>query len=150
MSNEEQGCPPIQEDPEFYKRLLESLSDGVYFTDRERRIQFWNEWATRITGYSKEEAIGHLCQDNLLSHTDATGQALCTAQCPLRTTLVDGRAREAQVFLRHKDGRQVPVRIRVNPLLSEKREIVGAVEIFSDDSAHRTMTRRAEEMERLA
>ena len=35
----------VSGDPEFYKELLDHMSDGVYFVDRERRIQYWNEGA---------------------------------------------------------------------------------------------------------
>src|SRR5919201_4789343 len=105
MASGEQDCYPVPEDPEFYKRLLESLHDGVYFVDRQRRILFWNDSAARITGYTSEETVGHVCHDRLLSHVDATGQPLCKAHCPLSATMADGRGREAQVFLRHKAGR---------------------------------------------
>lgn len=39
----------------FYKELLENISDGVYVLDRDRRIQYWNEGAFRLTGYKAEE-----------------------------------------------------------------------------------------------
>ena len=35
-------------DPAFYKDLLDRMSDGVYFVDRERRILYWNQGATGI------------------------------------------------------------------------------------------------------
>ena len=39
---------PFRQD--FYKELLDNLSDGVYFVDGERRITYWNKGAERITG----------------------------------------------------------------------------------------------------
>jgi diguanylate cyclase (GGDEF)-like protein/PAS domain S-box-containing protein len=149
MSSDDRPCPPFHEDPEFYKRVLVRLHDGVYFTDRERRILFWNEAATRITGYTREESVGKLCQKTLM-HSDATGQLLCASHCPLGATLADGKERDLQGFVRHKSGQRVPVRIRVNPIFSKGGEMIGAAEVFSDESAHRKVTRRAEEMERLA
>jgi hypothetical protein len=38
------------------------------------------------------------------------------------------RAREARVFLRHKQGRRVPVVVRVQPLLSADGNVVGGIE----------------------
>ena len=141
---------PPQGDGDFYRRLLDGLHDGVYFVDRNRRIVYWNDSATRMTGYAREEMCGHHCHNNRLSHMDGTGQLLCIAHCPLSATIADGRPRDAQVTLRHKAGHRIPVRVRVNPIFNQQREIVGAVEIFDDDSAHRSVTRRAEELERLA
>ncbi len=141
---------PSQADPEFYKRLLDSLHDGVYFVDWERRITYWNEGAARITGFTARDVVGNLCFDNLLSHVDGKGRQLCAGHCPLSATMEDGHAREAQVFLRHRGGHRVPVQVRVSPLLSREGKVVGAVEIFNDDSASESIKRRAEELEQMA
>jgi diguanylate cyclase (GGDEF)-like protein len=55
-----------------------------------------------------------------------------------------------EVFLRHKQGRRVPVTVRVQPIRAADGSIAGAVQIFSDDSAEQDARRRIEEMERLA
>jgi PAS domain S-box-containing protein len=39
----------------FYERLLDGISEGVYFMDRERIIRYWNHGAERITGFKKEK-----------------------------------------------------------------------------------------------
>jgi len=35
---------------DLYKRILDSLYDGVYLVDPDRRITYWNSGAERITG----------------------------------------------------------------------------------------------------
>jgi diguanylate cyclase (GGDEF)-like protein/PAS domain S-box-containing protein len=135
---------------DFYRELLDYLADGVYFTDRERRIIFWNKGAERLSGFSRDEVIGTRCQDNLLMHVDAAGHELCTTMCPLAETLQDGRPREAEVFLHHKGGHRVPIRVRVVAKRNEEGAIVGAVEVFSDNSTHMQMSQQLAQMERLA
>ena len=49
----------------FYERLLDGISDGVYFMDRDRIIRYWNHAAERITGFKKDEVIGKACRDKL-------------------------------------------------------------------------------------
>ena len=39
---------------DLYKELLDRMSDGVYFVDRNRQILYWNEGAARLTGYSAD------------------------------------------------------------------------------------------------
>ncbi len=95
--------------PSFYKTLLDDMSDGVYFVDRDRRILYWNKGAIRLTGYQSEEMVGRCCQDNTLCHVDAAGRNLCHDGCPLTASISDGGSHEAPVFLRHKQGRRVPV-----------------------------------------
>ncbi len=134
----------------LYKELLDRMSDGVYFVDRDRRILYWNEGATRLTGYEPEEIVGLYCQDNTLCHVDSAGNQLCLAGCPLSECLEDGTAHDAEVFLRHKQGRRVPVNVRVQPIRSDDGSIIGAVEIFRDNTAQIEVRRKAEAMERLA
>jgi diguanylate cyclase (GGDEF)-like protein/PAS domain S-box-containing protein len=135
---------------EFYKGLLDHLTDGVYFVDSNRKILFWNDSAFRLTGYLPAEVIGRCCQDNLLQHVDDAGHQLCCDGCPLTDCIGDGQAHDALVHLRHKDGHRVPVSVRVRPMRDEDGAVIGAIEIFSDDTAHAQARMKAEEMQRLA
>ena len=140
------GDGRVSTDPCFYKEVLDHVSDGVYFVDLERRIFYWNESAFRLTGYRAEEMLGRCCEE-FLGHVDATGKRLCL-DCPLVACVRDGSTYEAQVFLRHKQGGRVPVAVRVQPIRAADGSIVGAVEIFSDQTAHHAARREAEELER--
>ncbi len=147
---EEQGSTPVPQDAAFYKDLLDHMSDGVYFVDQDRRILYWNEGAHRLTGYTAEELLGRQCQDDILCHIDSVGKRLCQEGCPLTASVEDGGVHEANLFLRHKQGRRVPVNVRVQPLRDASGAIVGAIEIFSDDSAQNESRRKVEAMKRLA
>lgn len=138
------------EDPDFYKRLLDHMHDGVYFVDTERRITYWNDGASRLTGYSSQEAVGRHCQDNFLCHVSPEGVPLCTNDCPLTAAIADVSHHEAQVYLRHRDGHRVPVRVRTGPIQDDAGHVVGGVETFSDDTARESAKRRAGELEKLA
>ena len=117
------------------EQLLDSLFDGVYYVDTERRITYWNAAAERISGYSKVDAIGCCCAGNLLRHIDSNGRELCLEGCPLAATMRDGKSRESSIFLHHAQGHRVPVSVRTSPVRDEKGEIIGAVEIFCDNSS---------------
>jgi len=144
------GDPLTQPDSGFYRELLDHLSDGVYFVDRERRIHYWNEGARRLTGYGAEEVVGRRCQDGILCHTDPSGRDVCRGQCPLASSMKDGVQHEGYLFLRHKQGRRVPIWVRVQPIRGADGSIVGAVEIFSDDTAGTEERRKVAVMQRLA
>ncbi len=68
---------------EFYRAVLDKISDGVYVCDRDRRIVYWSPGAERITGYQADEVRGSSCGDGLLMHVDESGKALCGDGCPL-------------------------------------------------------------------
>jgi diguanylate cyclase (GGDEF)-like protein/PAS domain S-box-containing protein len=124
----------MPEDLEFYKNLVDNLHDGVYFVDRDRIITYWNKGAERITGYKSIEVIGRSCRDNLLNHVNAGGLQLCQDHCPLQACMMDGKPREADVFLHHADGHRVPVLVRAAPLKDALGNITGSVESFSRDN----------------
>lgn len=133
----------------FRAQLLDSLFDGVYFVDNERRITYWNKAAEELTGYSAKETVGRFCFDNLLAHVDCKGTSLCKGGCPLWQTIEDGKRRQSDIYLRHKQGHRVPVCVRIAPIRNESR-IIGAVEVFGDASAKHRVENRVHELERFA
>ena len=140
---------PVDVNLSFHERLLESLHDGVYFVDRERKILYWNKGAELLTGYSAAEVVGRSCFDNILMHVTAGGCSLCLNGCPLGKTIEDGQRRESEIFLRHKLGHRVPVSVRAAPLTDHQGKIIGAVEVFSDISAKKYIERRMGALEEL-
>lgn len=117
----------------LYLEIINNLCDGVYFVDMERRITFWNKAAEDITGYNEEEIVGKCCQNNILNHIDKEGRALCITGCPLYATIIDGKQRKDEVFLRHKEGHRIPIMVNIFPIM-ENNEVIGAIEIFTPNS----------------
>lgn len=122
--------------------ILEWLSDrmyeGIYIVDRQRRIIYWNNGAEEISGYCKPDIMGKRCWDNLLRHVDDQHRELCRGWCPLVATMQDGQEREADVYLHHKEGHRVPIKVRAVPIRDASNKIIGAIEIFcknADDAA---------------
>ena len=118
--------------PSQYRDILESLPNGIYVVDPERRIVFWNDGAERITGYLRQEVIGRCCPKTPLRHCDLNYANLCDVGCPLNETLRDGHRREANLYVTHKDGRHVPVHMQVVAIRNEHGSIIGAVESFDE------------------
>ncbi|GAB4558464.1 MAG: sensor domain-containing diguanylate cyclase [Geothermobacteraceae bacterium] len=130
--------------------LFDELNEGLYLVNTQRVIQRWNRAAEKITGYSAEEVVGKRCADNILCHVDETGTPLCVTRCPLADTMADEQPREARVYLRHKDGHRVPVKVRATALRNESGLIAGGAELFSDASEQEAALQRLSELEELA
>lgn len=135
---------------ESYKRIIESLHDGLYFVDQNRVITFWNKAAEKISGFSADEVVGRSCSDNILTHVDGEGDSLCVGMCPLAATMADGKNREDVVYMHHKDGHRIPVSVRVSPLTDKDGRIIGGVELFTDVSNMKANELRVKELEKLA
>jgi diguanylate cyclase (GGDEF)-like protein/PAS domain S-box-containing protein len=134
----------------FYKNLLDNIYDGVYFVDVNREIVYWNKSAEKLTGYRSSEIVGRYCWDNILMHVNNEGISLCKGFCPLVRAMAEQRMLEQEVFLRHKDGHRVPVLVRASPVRDPNGQVIGAVEIFSDNSPKITLIQRIEEIQKMA
>ncbi|QRN86187.1 sensor domain-containing diguanylate cyclase [Clostridia bacterium] len=134
---------------DLYQKLLNKIDDGIYFVTTDRTISFWNKAAERITGYMSDEVVGSKCYDNILNHIDKEGIGLCQVACPLVKTMEDGKDRQAPVYLRHKKGYRVPVSIKTLPIYDDQ-EIVGAIEIFTDQEEPFSLLESIEELTILA
>jgi diguanylate cyclase (GGDEF)-like protein/PAS domain S-box-containing protein len=103
-----------------------------------------------ISGYRADEVIGRSCSDKILTHIDSNGKNLCTGMCPLASTIIDKKPRDAQIYMHHKDGHRVPVSVRISPLIDENGGIIGGVELFTDISNQRGNELRIRELEKMA
>ncbi|MFK4785694.1 diguanylate cyclase [Fusobacterium sp. MFO224] len=119
-------------------KILNGISEGVYFVDINRKINFWNQSAEKITGYKSEEVIKKYCYDNILNHVDENGLKLCINGCPLLETINDGYPRERKIYLKHKNGYRIPVIVKVVPVYEDEK-IIGAVETFTDVSINKML-----------
>jgi PAS domain S-box-containing protein len=106
--------------------ILNSIADGVFTVDNEWRITSFNRSAERITGFSKEEAIGQYCYEIFRSN-------VCLERCALRETIETGQnIINKELNILDKGNQEVPVSISTAVLRNEKGTIIGGVETFRD------------------
>jgi PAS domain S-box-containing protein len=133
--------------------ILDSLSDGVYVCDRDRRIVYWSRSAERITGWAPQDVIGRRCLDEVLCHTDKDNHQLCGEEfCPLHRSMVTGTSSNVPliVFAKGKDGNRIPMQVAVSPIRDPAGEVIGGVETFRDMSAVLADLERAKRIQSLA
>jgi len=133
-----------------HELLLDHLQDGVCFVDQQSIITYWNRGAERITGFRRQEMIGRECEKDLLAHSDRDGTPVFATQSPIMRCLGNGTTFDEEVFIRHAEGHRVPVYSRVSPILNSRDEVIGALEVFSDNSSRLQALERIEELEQLA
>lgn len=133
--------------------ILDSLNDGLYVCDKERRIVYWSKSAERITGWSAAEVVGRRCSDDVLAHVDQDGRQLCGEEfCPLHRSMVTDRASTCPliVFGLTKHGGRLPMTVSVAPIHGDDGRVVGGVETFHDFSETYANLERARRIQTLA
>jgi PAS domain S-box-containing protein len=137
----------------FSKQILDSLNDGVYVCDRDRRILYWSKGAERITGWAPEDVVGRRCRDGILCHIDKDGRMLCGEEfCPLHRAMVTGKGSTypVVVFGQTKLGERVPLVVSVAPIRGDTGEVIGGVETFRDFSESYQNLERARRIQSLS
>ena len=132
--------------------ILDSLNDGVYATDTDRRIVYWSKSAERITGWRAADILGTRCCDNVLCHEDKDGHLLCGEEyCPLHRSMVTDQASTVSliVFAQGKRGNRIPMRVSVAPIHDASGTVVGGVETFRDLSVQIADIQRAQTIQSL-
>ncbi len=132
-------------DPRFSRLLLESMADGVFTLDEEGVITSWNPSLERITGYTAREAVGRPC--TLLNFTRCFQESCPTGieECGIYQ---HGRVDARECFLRHKDGRDVPVIKSARLVRGGEGSIQGVVETVTDLTELEQARRSVEEANR--
>lgn len=119
------------------KMLVESISEGIYAVDRDRKIIYWGSSAERITGWRSKDILGKRCSDGILCHVDKDGRPLCGEErCPLHRTMVTNQGTDLPfiVFANSYDGRRMPMYVSTAPIRNKDGEVIGGVETFRDAS----------------
>jgi PAS domain-containing protein len=70
-------------DADFFRSILENLHMAVYVIGRDGKILFWNDGAERITGYLRQDVIGHAFSDNFLGENDGSESNTSDAPSPI-------------------------------------------------------------------
>lgn len=122
-------------DADLLKKILDCVDDGVCLLDRDNQVLYWNQGAERITGYLAQEVFGRHCREDLALCHDRDGGAVSEAACPLTTIKEDGKPRECNIYVRHRDGHRVPVRMRTHAIMDAEGELTGVAEVFTRASA---------------
>jgi PAS domain S-box-containing protein len=112
-----------------YERILNSLAAGVFAVDREFRITFFNTQAERLTGFTRQEAMGRKCFE--IFRTEH-----CRNDCNIERAIhKDLDKIKVRVLILSKKNLEIPVQVTATVLRDEEGQIVGGVESFLDDRA---------------
>ncbi len=118
------------EELEILRAALEGLDIGVYATDNNRKIVYWNQAAEKISGYTRGEVLGRSCQDHLLMYCGKDGEAQCSTGCVGQNISEKAEPAILSLYLCHHHGHRIPVYVKTIALRDRDGEVAGAIEYF--------------------
>jgi PAS domain S-box-containing protein len=112
----------------LFPLIFDSINEGVFTVDEAFRITSFNAAAERITGRSRENAVGRKCFEVFRA-------SICQSGCALRKTLQDSRPHQGiRVDILNDEMARVPITVSTSVLKNENGRVIGGVEIFRDVS----------------
>jgi len=119
--------------------ILNSIGDGAFTVDEDWHITSFNRAAEKITGFSKDEAIGRKC-------SDVFNATICKDSCALKQSIeTDEEVTNLRTIITNKDGQLVPINVTASALRDEDGNVIGGVENFRDCSAMEEMRKEISE-----
>ena len=126
----------MQSIPADLKEFLDQIPSGLFITDSERRIIFWNRAAREIAGFSPEDLLGKMCfEGDSLSYKTLLGQEVCGKEsCPVFESIFANKPSTLPriLLMNSKSGKPVPISLSVGPLFDAAGGLVGTVGLFHD------------------
>ncbi|MBF0376864.1 MAG: sigma 54-interacting transcriptional regulator [Desulfamplus sp.] len=142
--------------------VLDNLRDGIIAHDTNRKIIFFNRAAENITGYSKDEVIGHDCHDifgspfcgehcsfcdnselNDLETSKATKYYKYNKTEIYKTKL--NKCLEYPITITTKDGELRKVEMCITAII-DKKKLKGVIASFRDMTYHEALALKAQEL----
>ncbi len=122
-----------------FEAVLSSISDGVFTIDGRGLITCFNRAAEKITGYTRQDAIGQPCHTIFKS-------SICKDTCVLRYTMeTDRPVVDLMVYIQTADGEEIPVSISTALFRDNDGKVVGGVETFRDLRQVESLRKQVEE-----
>jgi PAS domain S-box-containing protein len=116
-----------------HEQLIHAMGDAVVVADADGNISFWNAAATRIFGFTEDEAMGRpldliIPERQRGRHNEGYAKTVATGQTRYGTSLL-------RVPATHKDGRRLSIAFTVALLAGEDGRVCGVAAVIRDETA---------------
>jgi PAS domain S-box-containing protein len=115
--------------------IVENSDDAIVSKDLEGRILYWNDGATRMYGYTAEEATGRPIELVIPENPERRQEEL-----DIRARIGQGeRFVHYETIRRHKDGTELEVSLSISPVRDASGQVVAAAGFARDISDRRVL-----------
>jgi PAS domain S-box-containing protein len=118
----------------FAAALLAGMPDAIVYADAQGAIRFWNQGATRIFGFTADEAMGQsldliIPEAQRKRHWDGYDETMRTG----KTRYGEGQLLSVPAL--RKDGSRISVEFTIVPFKDESGAMAGIAAVMRDVSA---------------
>lgn len=148
VTERKQAIDALHLQREWLNTTLNSIGDGVISTDENRRVSFINPAAEKLTGWTREDALGKIIEDVFFIDPEVQASA-CTQmrQSYIHENLPIPLACKGLLVCR--DNTRIPVEETISQIKNEKKEVIGLVLVFRDITVQQAYQEELEDANEL-
>jgi PAS domain S-box-containing protein len=130
----------IENQNEWLRTTISSIGDALIATDGKGKILFLNTMAEKLTGYTKQEAVGRHVSDIFSIISEKTK---LPAEIPVDRVMATGTivGLANHTALVSRDGRIRSIKDSAAPIIDSGKRVIGTVMVFSDVTSERIAQR---------
>jgi len=118
---------------ESFVEILNRIPDGLFTTDQEWRITYFNPAAEKITGFPACDAVGMFCKDVFKN-------SICESDCALKRAVAEGQdIHNREYAITNIEGREIPIICSTSAFRDPSGRVTGGLEIFKDITENRKL-----------
>ncbi len=127
---------------ESFIEILNRIPDGLFTTDREWRITYFNPAAEKITGFPADDAVGMFCKDVFKN-------SICESDCALKRAVEENQdIHNREYAITNIDGQEIPIICSTSAFRDASGQVTGGLEIFKDITEHKKLQKELLRRER--
>ncbi|MDY7075513.1 MAG: PAS domain S-box protein [Chloroflexota bacterium] len=132
ITGRQQAKKELRESEERYRRLAETMNDGLGIQDENGVFTWVNDKLCKMFGYSREEVIWRPVTDFL----DEDSQRVLKEQMPSRRK---GKSGSYEMVCIGKDDRKIPIIVAASPIFDADGHFEGSVGVLTDITEQKRM-----------
>ncbi|MCD6117094.1 PAS domain S-box protein [bacterium] len=136
----------LKEMEAWQSTTLQSIGDAVITLDNRGNVTFINRIAENLTGWRVDEAKGKPVSDIFPIFDEQTGKPIPN---PVKRILKNRKVSKlgSHTILISRNGERIPISDSAAPIVNDKKEILGVVLVFHDETERRRAEERLRESE---
>ena len=120
----------LSEENRILRELMDVVPIGCYILRPDRTVLYWNPAAEHILGFSAAEMQGKRCVDMPLGCSFTNSDRIEGAYCPAMIACATGRSKSLEMFMRHKNGKDILIRNTLAPLKGADGKVEKLISFF--------------------
>ncbi|GAV26400.1 PAS sensor domain-containing protein [Carboxydothermus islandicus] len=112
--------------------ILDNINDGVFVTNKKRKIVYWNKAAEEITGKTKKDVLNKSCYEVMNFPQNDQGKCLCENNCPLLSTIKEGKVIKRYKTIFTKGEEKITLEVSTSPIINPLGQVLGGVAVFRE------------------